>query len=182
MLAAVKKPIQSVEAGIPYDNVMQGTCYDADRERVRMLRLGGAVTEQIAAETGLTMDKVRAYLKELALPEVGCCFTGRDATALEHWYRNGCAGDPTVRLCPQCGAVLERGGMGRPKKFCSKKCRDAYWNEHAKENRNGEPTVCKHCGREFYPRAGKKQKYCSQSCYLAARYGEDLETESDCDD
>lgn len=171
MLAAVKTELPTVPDGIPYDNVMQGRYYDADRERVRMLRLGGAVTEQIAAETGLTEDKVRAYLKELALPEVGCCFAGKDAEALERWYRNGCAGEPIVRLCPQCGAVMERSSSGRPKKFCSKQCRDAYWNEKAKEIRTGKPTVCKTCGKEFYPRAGKKTKYCCRSCYLAARYG-----------
>jgi len=121
--------------GIPYENVMQGSYYDADRERVRMLRLGGAVTEQIAAETGLPEGRVRSYLKELCLPEVGCCFSGNGAAALEHWYRNGCEGEPTVQLCEQCGKPIPRPGRGRRRRFCSDRCRDAFWNEKARDEK-----------------------------------------------
>jgi len=121
--------------GIPFENVMQGRYYDADRERVRMLRLGGAVTEQIAAETGLTEDKVRNYLRELALPEFGCCFSGDGAAALEHWYRSGCEGEPTALLCEHCGKPILNPARGRHRKFCSDKCRNAFWNENAREEK-----------------------------------------------
>lgn len=154
---------------IDADNVMQGNAYDAERECVRMLRLGGASVEQIFAETNLAEEKIRVYLKELCLPESGSCFFGKGAAALEHWYRTGCKGDPGVNLCPQCGKVIQRSVGGRSRRFCSDRCRNAYWNEKKKEN--GKPTVCKNCGQEFFPRLGKKAKYCSRKCYMEARYG-----------
>lgn len=102
---------------MPKKIIIQGTYYDPDRERVRELRLKGAVTEQIAAETGLSEEKVRAYLTELGLPETGCCLS--DIIGRE--FLN------TV-VCPQCGAVIEQSGIGRAKKFCSRQCHDNYWN------------------------------------------------------
>ena len=37
---------------------------------------------------------------------------------------------PHVRVCPVCGEVFETKGRGRPKRFCSVKCRAHYHQNH----------------------------------------------------
>ena len=37
---------------------------------------------------------------------------------------------PHVRVCPVCGEVFETKGRGRPKRFCSDKCRAHYHHRH----------------------------------------------------
>jgi len=42
--------------------------------------------------------------------------------------------DVAKRFCPECGTAFQRNRIGRPKEFCSEKCRRLWW----KRNENPE--------------------------------------------
>jgi endogenous inhibitor of DNA gyrase (YacG/DUF329 family) len=47
--------------------------------------------------------------------------------------------------------------------FCSRQCGDKWLRQHP----NGEPRICKHCGKEYIPKATDRIKYCSRECAFA---------------
>lgn len=75
-------------------------------------------------------------------------------------------------FCLFCGKLLKVTPGKRTKKFCNDECRMAYW----KENRSKLHMTafysfkCGYCGKTFQTYGRKNAKYCSCSCYLAARY------------
>lgn len=76
-----------------------------------------------------------------------------------------------VSVCQQCGKSIEQNPGRKEKKFCSDKCRMAYWNSHQDEvNKQAYYTlICQHCGKEFVSYGNKNRKYCCRDCYAAAR-------------
>ena len=79
------------------------------------------------------------------------------------------------RFCPECGAAFKRNLMGRPKLFCSEKCRRAWHRKHNHpENwKSTKQLVCPVCGSMFLAvRDSKnKRKYCSRTCANRAKAG-----------
>ena len=59
--------------GIRMDCVFEGMAFDAAREQVRTLRLSGTKLSQIAEQTGMPVEQVMDYCRELGLPEIGSC-------------------------------------------------------------------------------------------------------------
>jgi predicted RNA-binding Zn-ribbon protein involved in translation (DUF1610 family) len=70
--------------------------------------------------------------------------------------------------CLQCGARLPGYENGRPRRFCSDKCRQAYWNAHPKRYQTDH--LCPACGQVF--KARRSRKYCSHPCYIKDRFGD----------
>ena len=75
---------------------------------------------------------------------------------------------PSTRVCPACGMVFEAPVRGRPKRFCSEKCRTYYHHKYPNPANwtSTRIAVCPVCGQEFqacreytHPR-----KYCSRAC------------------
>ena len=142
--------------GIRMDCVFEGTAFDTAREQVRTLRLSGTKLSQIAEQTGMPVEQVMDYCRELGLPETGSC-------QLQPPDGSG------ERRCPVCGRILvQRGNSGR-RRFCSPACREEYYRQH----KSFRIAVCKNCGREFHAvDEGKRQrKFCSLNCYWDYRYG-----------
>ena len=85
-------------------------------------------------------------------------------------------------FCPQCGGPVKRNAIGRPKKFCSDKCRSA-WNHAHPHPENWKDTsrvaVCPYCGKEFIATReyGRLRKYCSRACSNRGRAREKQEIE-----
>ena len=77
----------------------------------------------------------------------------------------------TASECLQCGKPIEQKPNRKEKKYCSDKCRMAFWNSHQDEvNKQAYYTlVCKHCGKEFVSYGNKNRKYCNRACYTNAR-------------
>lgn len=74
--------------------------------------------------------------------------------------------DDGILLCLQCGkAVIQR--TGHKMKFCSSRCRMAYWACHPERvNRKAYyALVCQHCGNPFQSYGNAHRKYCCRSCY-----------------
>ena len=89
---------------------------------------------------------------------------------------------PDARRCPVCGEVFETKGRGRPKKFCSEKCRTKYHHRHP-NMQNWTTTriaVCPQCGKEFTAAReyGHLRKYCSRACANRGRAAERRQHES----
>lgn len=85
------------------------------------------------------------------------------------------------RCCPNCGTAIVPNKRGRPKFFCSEKCRRAYWNNHPKPDAWGcyKEKVCPVCGRVFLARhrSKREQKYCSVACANHSRSREFRESQ-----
>ena len=75
------------------------------------------------------------------------------------------------KVCLQCGAKVEQPPHRKEKKFCSDKCRMAWWEAHPERlNRKAfYHLVCAHCGQPFDSYGNDRRKYCSRACYDAAR-------------
>lgn len=90
---------------------------------------------------------------------------------------------PNVRVCPVCGEVFETKGRGRPKKFCSDKCRGT-WNHKHPNLSNWKDTsraaICPWCGKEFTATReyGRLRKYCSHACANRGRAAERRKSET----
>lgn len=70
-------------------------------------------------------------------------------------------------FCRQCGTLLTQTAGVKQKKFCSDKCRMAWWNSHpeAVKRKALYTFICPICGREFESYGNIKRKYCSRTCY-----------------
>ena len=77
-----------------------------------------------------------------------------------------------TQLCLNCGKVLIQLSGRKQKKFCCQECRTAWWNAHpeAVKQKAIYSFTCPKCGKEFTAYGNAKRKYCSHSCYIAARY------------
>jgi hypothetical protein len=75
-----------------------------------------------------------------------------------------------TKLCAQCAAPMF--ALNKSKRFCSRKCRMAWWNAHGspQETEKRKPVICAGCGAEFLAYACKPRKYCSHACYINARF------------
>jgi hypothetical protein len=109
-----------------------------------------------------------------------------------------CQTKSAIVACQKCGAaVVQSGGAGRPKKWCSSQCRMSASHAkkartvqcrrcqgmfvtttgkgrlchecHHKRERNGADVACKTCGKAFYCTPSGDQAYCSRPCLWQAR-------------
>lgn len=78
---------------------------------------------------------------------------------------------PGTRRCMTCGVFVAQPTGRREKKFCSDKCRMAWWNSHpeAINKKAYYILVCEECGKEFESYGNNRRKYCCRNCYLNAR-------------
>ena len=124
------------------------------RRRIEQMRSTGASYSHIAAATDLSINTVKSYCRRNnmsteVLPDTPAAFG---------------------TMCNNCGFPLEKDSH---KRFCSDTCRKAYWKSHPEQlNRKTQsPSTCAHCGAIFLAYGNKKRKYCSHTCYIAARFG-----------
>lgn len=83
-------------------------------------------------------------------------------------------------ICPVCGKEFDDANEhGRPKRYCSISCRNIYhcrqYNRKQREAKFAaiKPRQCAFCGKDFKPSLYRSnQKFCSHSCWLAARRAE----------
>ncbi len=82
-------------------------------------------------------------------------------------------GDSIKKMCLECGKPIEQNHIGRPRKFCSDKCRSRWHSKHpSPQNWSSTRTaVCPQCGRDFLAsrESPRPRKYCSRACANRAR-------------
>jgi endogenous inhibitor of DNA gyrase (YacG/DUF329 family) len=112
---------------------------------IERLHTSGMGYRKIAKETDVPENTVKSYLRRLKADEL---------------------------KCPVCGKPLISTPGHRAKKFCSDKCRMAWWNSHRSEvKRKAFYTItCACCGKAFSSYGNADRKYCSRECYLKDRF------------
>ena len=129
------------------------------KEQISKLRANGASFGKIASTLGISINTIKSYCKRNPiLSEVVPA-----PKAVIHADR-----------CLQCNATLEQSSGHRQKRFCSPKCRIAWWAAHPEQMTRKKlfSVECQHCGGVFMQYGSRPRKFCSRGCYLAHRYGQ----------
>ncbi len=121
------------------------------KERIALLRAEGKSYTKIADTLGLSINTVKSYCRRNNL--------GGNATIMS---------DPVDgTFCCQCGVPLKQTIGKKQKRFCSDKCRMAWWNAHPEEvkHKTIRAFTCHTCGKYFEAFGKRERKYCSRACY-----------------
>lgn len=132
---------------------------DRQEERIRKMKAGGCGYVRIAQELGLSENTVKSFCRRKGLNR-----TAAD-TALPEKGDKG--------ACPCCGAEVRQNPGRKAKRFCSDKCRNAWWNSHLDQvqRKAHYDFVCAYCKKPFTAYGNVGRKYCSHACYVADRFG-----------
>ncbi|MDD4803117.1 MAG: RNA polymerase subunit sigma-70 [Syntrophomonas sp.] len=121
------------------------------KEQITLLRAGSKSYAIIANTLGLSINTVKSYCR-----------------------RNNLGGNATImsepmdgKFCFQCGMLLKQTSGKKQKRFCSDKCRIAWWNAHPEEvnHKTVRAFTCQTCGQNFETYGKRERKYCSRTCY-----------------
>ena len=118
----------------------------SEKKSIDALRRRGLGYRRIAGELRLPADTVKMYCR-------------RHPLSPDAEFEPG-------DFCLNCGASLNHIPGKKKRKFCSDKCRMAWWNSH-RELVKHKTMICLNCGKEFQS-LYKNRKYCSRKCYLQA--------------
>lgn len=120
---------------------------EIEKSEIKRLRDCGFGYKKIASETGISINTIKSFLK-----------TSNVLTAEKNY-------------CLNCGVPVVQAPHRKLKKFCSDKCRNAWWSAHP-ENRKEKPYthICLYCGKEFSTDKAVS-KYCSRTCFAETRRG-----------
>ena len=134
---------------------------DAQAAQVKEMRMKGMGYRAVADALGLSRDIVRNHCRAK-----GMCGHA-EAAARNLQERAGHGG-----MCACCGKEIKQPESGRPRKFCSEKCRRQWWkaNPEAGNRKAMYTKVCARCGREFAVYGNSRRKYCGKDCYIKARF------------
>ncbi|MBD5524782.1 MAG: RNA polymerase subunit sigma-70 [Lachnospiraceae bacterium] len=137
---------------------------DAQAAQIKEMRLNGMGYRAIADALGLSRDIVRNHCKAKGMGG----YVAATVRNMQEWAEKS-------GICICCGKEIAQQGNGRPRKFCSEKCRRQWWKAHPEEgNRKAMYTkVCARCGKEFTAYGNGHRKYCSHDCYIKARFWRD---------
>ena len=140
-------------------------------KQIREKREQGIGYRSIGLVTGLSRDVVRNFCKTRGLAGLGSVLTKN----IQEQVMLG-------KACLYCGKAIEQPWTGRPKKFCSEKCRREWWKGHPEQINRKEtalyPMTCSRCGKSFFSYGNKTRKYCSHECYIRARFWEEENEDS----
>jgi endogenous inhibitor of DNA gyrase (YacG/DUF329 family) len=121
---------------------------DSQKSQIAYLRSKGETYAAIAAALDISENTVKSYCQ-----------------------RNGLGKIKTQKgVCAFCGKEMVSKSKSKPKKFCSDKCRAAWWNAHPELSKGGAVTVCAGCKKEFKAPASHRRKFCSHACYINSRF------------
>jgi protein-arginine kinase activator protein McsA len=128
-----------------------------EKEKIEQMRLRGVSYSEIAKRLNLNISTVKTYCRRNNLQTA-------TLQPLEE--------QQDFIFCKQCGKPLLQSAKQKPKKFCSDKCRMAWWNSHRDEvNKKGASRlVCSACGNTFES-YDTSRKYCCHACYITDRFG-----------
>lgn len=127
-----------------------------DKNEVWQMRLSGMSYRQIAEVTGFSENTIKSLCRRNKMQEININENNNE----------------TLAHCKNCGNQLVQSRGHRQRKFCSDKCRFAWW--HGKNAVVGRESPyffsCKNCGKEFISYGNKDRKYCCYNCYTLDRF------------
>jgi len=111
------------------------------KQRIAELRGKGTTYAAIALELGISENTVKSYCRRNKV-------------------------EFAANACPECGNALLHTPHKKQKRFCSDKCRLAWWAKNPQEmkRRAVYDFVCPRCKNPFTAYGNAKRKFCSVSC------------------
>ena len=90
--------------------------------------------------------------------------------SVKSWCRRHPREEGDANHCMMCGKEVYSTSHKRVRKFCSDKCRYAWWSAHPEKRkiRTEYKHICFNCGREFTNNR-INAAYCSRKCFAEAR-------------
>lgn len=75
-------------------------------------------------------------------------------------------------ICKYCGNKIIQNKSYKRRVFCSKTCRENWWNRNRDKLKSKDKYKfkCQGCGLEFISFKHVNQKYCSRQCYFENRF------------
>ena len=127
------------------------------KERIKQLRAKGESYAAIATALGISENTVKSFCRRNNLG--ADCIAEQPGTDFE--------------VCGNCGKPLQHTPGAKRKRFCSDKCRLAWWsaNPQSINQKAHYSFTCGGCGAEFTAYGNKGRKYCSHNCYVVDRFG-----------
>ncbi|GHT78039.1 hypothetical protein FACS1894104_0620 [Actinomycetota bacterium] len=117
------------------------------KNQIKSMRMGGKSYAVIADALSISENTVKSYCRRNGLGGIAA------------------AESDAQTYCHQCGTSLVQTGGAKAKRFCSDKCRTAWWNTHPEKLGSAREFVCQTCGKAFKSYGKRERKYCSRSCY-----------------
>lgn len=131
---------------------------DQEKKQIAIYRNQGLSYTAISNRMAISVNSIKTYCKRNGLGGVRA------------FAKNV---DEKVCACENCGAPVVQNPGRKKKRFCSDKCRNAWWNAHQDEvnKKANYECVCAHCGKSFISYGNRNRKYCSHGCYIEDRFG-----------
>ena len=126
----------------------------AQKQRIEFLRGKGESYASIADDLGISENTVKSYCRR---NNIDIAIKQEQSVA--------------TNTCSNCGCPLRHTPGSKHKRFCSEKCRMAWWKAHPESvNRKAVYRfVCPTCGGSFEAYGNANRKYCSRACFGVAR-------------
>ena len=130
---------------------------DRQIEQVHILRKQGISYGEVSRLLGLSENTVKSYCRRNGLNGVRRMAAG---THMEGHF------------CQNCGLPVPQTSGRKVKKFCSDRCRNAWWNAHLDIVHRKAVYLheCAHCHKPFTAYGNANRKYCSHECYVEDRF------------
>ena len=126
----------------------------AQKQRIELLRGKGESYASIADDLGISENTVKSHCRRY---NIGIAIKQEQPTPTE--------------FCANCGCPLRHMPGSKRKRFCSDKCRMAWWKTHPEvvKRKAVYRFVCPTCGGSFEAYGNANRKYCSRACFGTAR-------------
>jgi len=126
------------------------------KQRIATLRTQGESYAAIADTLGISRNTIKSYCRRNNL---GTENIKEQPTSIAE------------DVCANCGHPLIQMPGAKKKRFCSDKCRMAWWAKHPEAvNRKAVyEFVCPICKTEFESYGNAHRKYCSRACFGLSR-------------
>ena len=126
----------------------------AQKQQIEYLRGKGDSYAAIAADLGISENTVKSY-----------CRRNNIVVTIKHEQ------SASINTCANCGCPLQHTPGAKRKRFCSDKCRMAWWKAHPESvaRKAVYHFICPSCGEEFEAYGNANRKYCSRACFMAIR-------------
>lgn len=130
---------------------------DQEKQYIVEQRAMGQTFAQIGKELGKTEDAVRMVFNRIVNTDL----------------KDFASPKTTTERCVYCGRPLTKNHKGEKRKFCSSRCRNAWWNE--KRRKVPYKNICEHCGRAFISFGNPDRRFCSRKCFMESRRANGME-------
>jgi uncharacterized protein YjcR len=125
------------------------------KSKIENMRKTGMSYGDIASKLNLSVNTVKSYCRRNNLNAV---------VESENNIGKVC--------CKVCGTEIIPVKGRKPRKFCSDKCREKWWNSHPEQVKQKAvyTFICPCCNKSFTAYGNRNRKYCSHSCYINSRF------------